>query len=112
MTPRPASPAATEALPKLRRLALTFDRVDETLTFGNPTFNVGKRAFAVLDRYKGIDCLWLRVDRMERNSLLGQEGWFAAPYDPRKQALCVELAAIDWRRIRPLLRISYWLAAS
>jgi len=107
---RERSAAATEALERLRALMRALDHVENTVTFGNPTFKVKKRAFAVIDRYKGVDCLWLRIDPMERAGLLKQDGWFPSPYDPHKQALCVALPAIDWRKIRTLLRMSYWLA--
>lgn len=111
-THRERSPDVEEALTRLRRLVRSYGNVNETPTFGNPTFKVGRRAFAVLDCYRGVACLWLRIDPFERATLLAQKGWFAAPYDPRQQALCVDLAAIDWRRIRPLLRMSYWLASA
>lgn len=107
--PRALSAAAAAALARLERLLADWDGVERTTTFGHPTFRVAGAAFAVLDRYQQHDCLWLKVPPQERDARLATPGWFAAPYDPRQTALCVRLDAIDWRRIRPLLRISYAL---
>jgi predicted DNA-binding protein (MmcQ/YjbR family) len=109
--PRALSAAARAALARLQRLLAGWDGVELTTSFGHPTFRVAGAAFAVLDRYQESDCLWLKVPPAERDALLATPGWFAAPYDPRRTALCVRLEAIDWRRIRPRVRISYALAA-
>lgn len=110
--PRALSPEGRAALGHLRRLSAGWDRLEERLSFGHPTLRVGGVPFAVLDHYQGGDCLWLRVPRAERAALLGTPGWFAAPYDPRRTALCVRLNAADWRRLRAQVRISYALAAA
>jgi hypothetical protein len=110
---RPPAPstAARSALARLRRACADWGGVSEAPSFGHPALRVRGVPFAVLDRYRGHACLWLRVAPPERAALLATHGWFPAPYDPRQGALCVRLEAIDWRRIRPLLRISYALAA-
>jgi predicted DNA-binding protein (MmcQ/YjbR family) len=101
---------AIAAVGRLRTAARTLAEVDELLTFGNPTFQVNRRAFAVVDRYQGRDCLWLRVAAPDRERLLKRRGWFPSPYDPHRAALCCALEQFDWRRLRPLLRASYNLA--
>jgi predicted DNA-binding protein (MmcQ/YjbR family) len=98
-------------LAKLKRWTAALPSVEVTTTFGNPTFKVKGRAFLVLDRYRDTDCLWLRVAPPRRSTLLAQPGWFASPYDPKRQALCVALDAIDGRTIRSLIRASYAQAA-
>ena len=103
---------AISALGRLRTVAGILADVDESLAFGNPTFRVNRRAFAVVDRYRGRDCLWLRVAAADRQPLLKRPGWFPSPYDPRRTALCCALEQFDWRRLRPLLRASYNLALS
>lgn len=103
---------AATALERLRRLCGDWDGVEESLSFGHPTLRVGGVPFAVLDRYGGSDCLWLKVPPEARSALRATPGWFAAPYDPRQTALCVRLEAIDWRRMRAHLRVSYALAAA
>lgn len=114
MSPRAARILSDEAkswLAKLKRWGANFPNVDCTTTFGNPTFKFKGRTFLVLDRYRETDCLWLRVVHTRRATLLAQPGWFASPYDPKRQALCVELSAIDGRTIRTLIRASYAQAA-
>ena len=110
--PRALSGAAQLALERLRRLCAGWDGVAENLSFGHPTFRVGGAPFAVLDRYDDSDCLWLKVPPAARDALLAARGWFAAPYDPRRTALCVRLDTIDWRRMRAHIRVSYALAAT
>jgi predicted DNA-binding protein (MmcQ/YjbR family) len=102
--------SAISAVGRLRTAARTLADVDEALTFGNPTFRVNRRAFAVVDRYQDRDCLWLRVASADRERLLKCSGWFPSPYDPHRTALCCALEQFDWRRLRPLLRASYNLA--
>jgi len=113
---RPAPPGAANAIDvafeRLRRQCARFGDVEERASFGHPALRVRGRAFAVLDHYAGSSCLWLYVTPADRVRLLATRGWFAAPYDPRHKALCVRLDAIDWRRMRALLRTSYALANS
>jgi predicted DNA-binding protein (MmcQ/YjbR family) len=110
--PRALSRAARSALEHLRRLCAGWDGLEESLSFGHPTLRVGGAPFAVLDRYDDCDCLWLKVPPEARDALLATPGWFAAPYDPRRTALCVRLDAIDWRRVRAHVRVSYALAGA
>jgi len=107
---RELSSLAIVAVGRVRTAAGTLADAEESLTFGNPTFRVNRRAFAVVDRYQGRDCLWLRVAAADRERLLKRRGWFPSPYDPHRTALCCALEQFDWRRFRPLLRASYDLA--
>ena len=110
--PRPLrklAPSEREALTRVRRAVASFRDVEETITFGNPTFKTRGQSFAVLDMYAGRECLWLQVPADERAELLRLPGWFASPYDPQHRALCCELKEFDWRRIGTRLRISYGL---
>ena len=97
-------------LGRLRVAAAALPGAREALTFGNPAFRVGGKAFAVIDHYQGSDCLWLRVEPALRAELLARRGWFPSPYDPKKAAACCAVEAFDWRRLAPLLRASYRLA--
>ena len=107
---RSLNAAALDALKKVRSALAPLDDVEETASYGNPTFKVGGKAFAVLDFYEGRDCLWMLVDAVERQERLSTRGWFLSPYDPRKTALCCSLDALDWRRAKAFLRGSYQLA--
>jgi predicted DNA-binding protein (MmcQ/YjbR family) len=104
------SPDLAEALQGLRRICATLPDCAETVSFGNPAFRRGAKAFAVLDRYKGRACLWVRVSPARRGALLSQEGWFASPYDPHETALCCRLDALDWGAAPELIEASYALA--
>jgi len=107
---RALSPQEGLALEHLRHIAGGLQGSVECVTFAHPTFKVAGRTFAVLDRYHGSECLWLRVHPMERASLLSSHGWFESPYDPRRTALCCRLESIDWRRMPALVRRSHALA--
>jgi len=107
---RELSPSAVTAVERLRATAQSLAGVVETVTFGNPTFRVGLETIAVVDRYDGRECLWLRVSPEERGLLLKQPGWFRSPYDPQQVALRCALDQFDWRRLRRRLRLSYALA--
>jgi len=95
------------ALERLRSECADWPAVSEGLGWGNPTFKANGKAFAVLDGYKGGPCIWLRCDGAEREALLAGEGFFAAPYDRGKSAICRKLEGIDWDELRPLLKRSY-----
>jgi hypothetical protein len=107
---RELSISATTAVGRLRLAAKSLVGVVETVTFGNPTFKVGERAIAVIDRYNDRDCLWLRIPQNDREILLKQPGWFASPYDPKRTALCCPLEHFEWRGLKRRLRQSYDLA--
>lgn len=108
--PRQLSASAIKAVGRLRAASITLMGVTETLTFGNPTFKVNQTTFAVVDFYNDRDCLWLRVQPSSRENLLAARGWFPSPYDAKHVALCCDLDQFDWRRLKPLLRMSYDLA--
>ena len=107
---RELSATAQLAVRRLRVAVKILPGVEEVLTFGNPAFRVRRKAFAVVDHYRGGDCLWLRVGAERRGKLLLRPGWFASPYDPGRVALCCALEEFDWRGLKPLLRESFALA--
>jgi hypothetical protein len=103
---------AKAALVRLRRICLTLPDVSEGQTFGNPTFKAGKKAFAVLDRYKGEYCIWFRCAEPLRKHLLSDDdAFFPAPYDKAGAALCRKLAGTNWTKLKPLIRGSYEIAS-
>lgn len=77
--PRLLSAPALDALKKVRSTLAPLDGVEETTTYGNPTFKPGGKAFAVLDIYEGRDCLWMLFDPVERQDRLRMRGWFPSP---------------------------------
>jgi hypothetical protein len=99
--------AIQAALQALRGICANLPDVTEGLSFGNPTFKVAGKSFAVLDSYKGTDCLWLRIDPGRRSEMLAESGWFKAPYDRREEALCWNLETVDWAIATSLIGDSY-----
>ena len=99
--------AIQAALQTLRGICANLPGSTELLTFGNPTFKAAGKSFAVLDSYKGVDCLWLRIDPGRRNETLAEPGWFKAPYDRREEALCWDLCKVDWTVASALIGDSY-----
>jgi len=95
------------ALTRLRAECADWPGVTETTGWGNPTFKANRKSFAVLDRYQGGYCIWLRCDPARREALLGEEGFFSAPYDKNETAICRRLGGLDWDGFRGLLRHSY-----
>jgi hypothetical protein len=94
-------------LKRLRKICLGLPETSEGASFGNPTFRAGKRPFVVLDRYKGVDCVFLYVDPGRRAELLKDKRFFKAPYDPREKGLCRTLEKIDWTEMKGLVVGSY-----
>jgi hypothetical protein len=102
---------AKAALARLRTICLALPDVSETPTFGNPTFKAGKKAFAVLDRYKGEYCIWFRcAEPMRRQLLSDDDAYFPAPYDKAQIALCRKLKGTNWTKLKPLIVAGYELA--
>jgi hypothetical protein len=69
-------PSARAAVERLRAAAESLAGVVETVSFGNPTFGVGHKTIAVVDRYNGRECLWLRVSQSVqgiRHTICAQE---------------------------------------
>ena len=100
-------PEYEAALARLRAECAGWPAVTETTSWGNPTFKANGKSFAVLDRYKGEYCIWLRCDPARREALLGEEGFFSAPYDKNKTAICRLLDGLEWEEFEPLIRLSY-----
>ena len=102
-----AGPEYLQALERLRAECADWPGVTETTSWGNPTFKANGKAFAVLDRYSGSYCVWLRCGSEQRQALVEREGYFPAPYDRQKQAVCRSLEGLNWSRFRRVLRQSY-----
>jgi len=102
---------ASVALTQLREICLGLPNVTESLTFGNPTFKVGRKVFAVLDRYKGEYCVWVLCDSaLRKRLLLKDDAFFPAPYDKKQVAICRKLNGLNWSKFKPMILTSYELA--
>lgn len=97
-------------LPALRSICLALPEADETVTFGNPTFRVGKRMFAVLEEYKGSVCLVVKVGKESMGLFLEDPRFFRAPYLGQHGWVSLRLdAGQDWEEIAELVRGSHGL---
>ncbi len=97
----------------MRTLCLDLPEARETLTFNHPNFQVGKKAFAVLEDYGGGLGITFRATPLQQQALLqsgprfsippyvGHHGWTALRLDE----------SIDWDEISALLEEAYRLAA-
>ena len=97
-----------ERLRKLREICLTLPETRETVKWGHPTFEAGKKAFAVLDHYHGRPCIAFRAGREEQVALLRDARIFHAPYAAAHGWVCLPCdGALDWDEVQGLLVASY-----
>ena len=95
-------------LDTLREICLALPEVRETVKWGHPTFEAGKKMFAVLDEYDGRPCIAFRAPSEKRDALLFDDLFFAAPYSAKHGWLCLFAdGKIDREQLQSLLRDSY-----
>jgi predicted DNA-binding protein (MmcQ/YjbR family) len=91
---------------------LGLPEVRETIKWGHPTFEAGKKMFAVLDRYEDRVCIAFRASPERRPELLEDERFFEAPYAARHGWVCLHADGyLNWREVETLLLDSYRLVA-
>lgn len=97
-------------LENLREICLALPKTSETTTFGHPTFQVGTKTFTVLETYKGVLSICVKVgkkmqpvfledDRFYRTPYVGQHGWVSLRANTK----------LNWAEIRGLVEGSYEL---
>lgn len=109
---RPAMSAAT--IEKLRRLCLALPEAEERETWGDPTFRVRDRIFAMAKHGDGLISVWCKAPpgiqemlldadpgRFFRPPYVGAKGWVGMRLDRRP----------DWQEVAGLVRRSYGLIA-
>src|SRR4029077_12888392 len=95
-------------LARLRDICLTLPEVRETVKWGHPTFEAGKKMFAVLDHYQGRTCIAFRASPERLPELLGDDRFYEAPYGARQAWVCLHAdGPIDWAEVDGLLNASY-----
>ena len=96
----------------LRQICLGLPEVRETVKWGHPTFEAGKRMFAVLDQYEGRTCIAFRTSPEKRDALLTDKRYFEAPYAAGLGWICLH-ADVPFSRakVQALLLESYRLVA-
>ena len=98
-------------LAKLRKICERLPGASETITFGHPTFQVGRKTFAVLEEYKGELGIALKVEKVLQSVFLNDERFFLTPYSGKHGwvTLRIHAAPLDWKEIRALVEGSYRL---
>jgi predicted DNA-binding protein (MmcQ/YjbR family) len=96
----------------LRRVCLPLPEVRETVKWGHPTFEAGKKIFAVLDCYDGQPCVAFRAPLEQVDALLADTRFTPAPYAARFGWVCLKAGRrLDWGEVEQLVRTSYRLVA-
>ena len=104
-------------LKKLRELCLQLPEATEKVAWGDPTFRIKDKIFAMQKgNYEGgRPCLWLKLGPGGQQHLVRSEPnlYFVPPYVGRKGWVGVWLDArsIPWTRIASLIAESYRLIA-
>jgi len=102
----------SSVLARLRKVCLPLPEVRETVKWGHPTFEAGKKIFAVLDRYDGRPCIAFRTPLDMVDELLADERFTEAPYAARFGWVCLNVEGpIDWDEVERLVQGSYRLVA-
>jgi predicted DNA-binding protein (MmcQ/YjbR family) len=97
-------------LAKLREICLALPEVQEVETWGHPTFQVGKKSFAVLEVYKDKLCICFKATLPLQQLLIEDPRFFKSPYIGHQG--WVSLIADqppNWTEVRRLVRESYVL---
>jgi predicted DNA-binding protein (MmcQ/YjbR family) len=95
-------------LGRLRRICLKLPETRETVKWGHPTFEAGKKIFAVLDNYEGSTCIAFRVPADRAAGLLQDNRFFEAPYAGGRGWICLRTEGkLNWENIAEFLRESY-----
>ena len=101
-------------LQRLRRVCLALAEASETTTFGHPTFQVGKKTFAVLEEYQGVLSICVKTEPVVQAVLLGSPRFYRTPYVGRHGWVSLKVEPgrrVDWREVVELVRESYLLVA-
>lgn len=67
-------------LAKLREICLALPDAHEVRTWGHPTFQAGKKSFAVLEEYKGHLCICFKATLALQQLLVEDPRFFKTPY--------------------------------
>ena len=104
----------TQILERLRKICFALADVDETITFGHPTFRVKDKMFAVLEEYKGELGICVKVEKELQGIFLDDSRFFRTPYIGKHGwvTLKVYAARLNWTEVKDLVRGSYRLVSA
>lgn len=103
-----------EALDRLRAVCLDFPEATEQQTWGDPTFRVRGKIFAMEKRGDGRVSLWSKAPPGAQDVLVGADPsrFFVPPYVGHRGWIGVRLDdGIDWDAVADLVAESYRMTA-
>jgi hypothetical protein len=114
MSDQPPGAPAKQPIDRLRAICLALPEASEKETWGDPTFRVRGKIFAMEKRGDGRISLWCKAPPGSQMVLVGAdpERFFVPPYVGHKGWVGVRLdRAPDWSEVAALVRRSYRLIA-
>jgi predicted DNA-binding protein (MmcQ/YjbR family) len=98
-----------DVLAELRRVCLAMPAATETVTFGNPTFQVHQKTFCVLEEYRGELSMCFKVGKHDQPLFLKDSRFYRTPYVGHHGwvSLRVNAAPLNWNEVRELANTSY-----
>ena len=97
-----------QVLTKLRKFCLPLPEVRETKTFGHPTFQAGKKTFAVVEEYHGDLTICFKATRAEQRRLRKHASFFVAPYVGKHGWTSLKVGGkVDWAEVERLIVAAY-----
>ena len=97
-------------LERLRLVCLGWPETKEVKAWGHPNFKAGKQTFAVLETYKGMLSLAVKVNPSRKSKLSHDSRFYETPYIGKKGWLSLkidETTMKTWDEIEQLLLESY-----
>ncbi|MEL6219360.1 MAG: MmcQ/YjbR family DNA-binding protein [Pseudomonadota bacterium] len=104
----------TEAEERVRALCLALPEATEKTAWGDPTFRVRDKIFAMLKRGQGAEGVWMKAPAGAQEVLIGADPdrFFRPPYVGHKGWIGVRLEpAPDWIELERLLTRSWRMTA-
>jgi predicted DNA-binding protein (MmcQ/YjbR family) len=101
------------SLEKVRALCLELSDVTETVSYGHPTWKVGKKTFAVFEQYKGDWCVAILAEPARQRRLVeADDRFYPTPYIGGQGWVSFKLQGrIPWGKLGTLLREAHLLAS-
>jgi hypothetical protein len=115
----PKKPVTSAPIDRLRDLCLAFPEAHEVEAWGEPTFRVKNKIFAMYaasDTHHGAGrpCVWVKSTHLIQDMLIHEDGsrYFSPPYVGPKGWLGIRLdRRPNWKTVQDLLRDAYLLTA-
>ena len=100
------------ALGRLRQVCAALPEVREVTTYGHPTFQTGRKTFAVLEHYKGLLMIAVKTTSVRQRELASTERYQVTPYAGRYGWVSALVdGQTNWREVDSLVVESYRLVA-